>query len=174
MKPLLEKAMVVIAITGTPGTGKSTLAKELSRRMHLFRLDLSQNYKSLSVGYDHNKKCYTINLKKLEDLVKITTQKHPEGVIIDSHLAHLLPRTKIDVCVVLVCSHLKTLKKRLEQRRYSSAKMRENVDAEIFQVCLQEARERGHVVVVFDTATETISSLVKKVLTEVKARTEVG
>ena len=39
---------------------------------------------------------------------------------------------------------LPALKKRLEARKYSEQKVRENLDAEIFDVCQQEALENGH------------------------------
>ena len=42
------------------------------------------------------------------------------------------------------------IEKRLQKRKYSKKKIRENLDSEIFQVCLEEAKKKGHKVVKFD------------------------
>ena len=46
---------------------------------------------------------------------------------------------------------IKELKKRLEDRGYSSLKVRENVDSEIFDICLTESMESGHKVFIIET-----------------------
>ena len=137
--------MKVISITGTPCTGKSTLTKYLEKKLGFKRLDLHRYYKQISTGYDYSKKCYDIDMKKLEKLVK----EKKDNLIVDSHISHLLK--KVDLCVVLTCSNLKKLEKRLKERKYSQKKIRENLDAEIFQVCLNEAKERKHKIIVIDT-----------------------
>ena len=146
----------VICLTGTPGTGKSTWAKVLKKKLKWYRLDLQDHYKTVSVTYDYNKQCYDIDLKKFVKLVKerISWAKKEEysGLIIDTHISHKLSSKLIDLCVVLVCSDLKKLERRLLKRKYSQKKIRENLDTEIFQVCLNEAQEQGHKIVTFDTS----------------------
>ena len=68
-----------------------------------------------------------------------------KGIVIDSHLSHHLPKKLVSQCIVMRCS-LKTLVRRLQKKGYSKRKIRENLEAEIFEVCLQEARERGHAI----------------------------
>ena len=80
----------------------------------------------------------------------INAQNVKKGIIIDSHLSHYLPKKYADLCIVTKCS-LKTLKHRLEQKGYSKNKVRENLDAEIFDICLNEARESGHNILIADT-----------------------
>ena len=148
------KNKILIAISGSPGVGKSTLAKYLVKKLGFDRLDLHHYYKRISTGYNHSKQSYDINYKKFEKLVKEKLHQSKKGLIIDSHISHLLPAKLVDVCIVLTCADLKKLEKRLQQRRYSKKKIRENLDAEIFQICLMEAKEKGHKVLVFDTATK--------------------
>ena len=152
--------MKVIAITGPPGTGKTTLAKYLEKKLKFARLDLHHYYKQISTGYDYSKKCYDIDLGKLEKLVKEKSKEN--NLIVDSHISHLLK--KVDLCIVLTCSDLKKLEKRLQDRKYSQKKVRENLDAEIFQVCLNEAKERKHKIIEVDTGKRFgKDELVKKV-----------
>lgn len=145
--------MTTIAITGTPGVGKSTLAKALEKK-GFWRIDMHQYYPEISTAYNKSKQCYDLDMKKVEKLVKEKSKEHPK-IVIDSHIAHLLPKKLVDLCVVLICSDLKLLQKRLQGRKYSSKKIRENLDAEIFQVCLLEALEKGHKVMVFDVGRKT-------------------
>lgn len=176
----------VIVISGTPGTGKSTLAEMLVKELGYSRLILSKYYQQLSRRYNKTKQCYDIDMQKFTALVekikrdknrdkeikhkemngeikKKESNKKIEKIIIDSHIAHLLPKKLVDLCIVLICSDLKKLQKRLEQREYSKKKIRENMDAEIFQVCLTEAKEKGHKVVVLDTAKMGKKEIVAKV-----------
>jgi len=86
-------------------------------------------------------------------------------VVIDSHLSHYLPKKYVELCIVTHCD-IVVLKKRLEKRKYSQLKIRENLDAEIFQTCLTEAQEQRHTILEVDT-TKTFDK--KKLLTKVKA-----
>ncbi|MEK6939022.1 MAG: AAA family ATPase [Nanoarchaeota archaeon] len=145
--------MKVIAITGTPGTGKSTLARKLAKEKGYFRLDLHQHYKEISLRYERKSKSYVIDEKKFLNLVKREIKKHAKekGIVIDTHISHYLPKKIVDKCIVVTCSNLKELERRLKKRKYSKAKIRENLDCEIFQVCLAEALERNHKVKVVDS-----------------------
>ncbi len=138
----------VIVITGTPGTGKSTLARALVKKFGYERLDLHEYYKDIAVSYNSVKKCYDIDMTKFKALVK----KRKDDLVIDSHIAHLLPKKMVDLCIVLTCSNLKKLHGRLKGRKYNKKKIDENVQAEIFQVCVEEAWSEGHNVVVFDSS----------------------
>ena len=141
----------LIVITGTPGSGKSTFAVSLSKKLGFDRLEVCKYYKKISVKYDRSKKCYDIDMKKFKALVARKLRESERGLIVDSHIAHLLPSEMVNLCVVMVCSNLKKLEKRLVERKYSVRKVRENIDSEIFQVCLHESKEKGHNVLVIDS-----------------------
>ena len=162
---MLTPKKKLIAITGSPGVGKSTLAKLLTTKLGFDHLDLHHHYKRISTGYNRSKQSYDIDYLKFEKLVKEKIKEARIGLIIDSHISHLLPKRLVDLCVVLICSDLKKLEKRLKLRKYSKQKIRENLDAEIFQVCLMEAKEKKHKVLRYDIAKGMDE---KKILKELK------
>lgn len=143
--------MVVIVVTGTPGTGKTSLATALAKELGFHYIDVAQiiTEKKLNVGYDEERQCDIVDTDKLVDVLSSIIDS--ENYILDSHLAHHLPKTAVDLCVVTKCD-IAVLKQRLEERGYSKYKVRENLDAEIFDVCLVEAmEEQEHVILVVDT-----------------------
>ena len=148
--------MEVILVTGTPGTGKTTLAKKLAKEKDYLYIDVNKviEEKKLENGFDKKRDTKIIDTEKLNAaLIKIIGEekkKKSKGIIIDSHMSHYLPKKYATRCIVTKCD-LKTLKKRLEERGYSKAKVRENLDAEIFDVCKTEAVEIGHKVEVVYT-----------------------
>mgnify|MGYP003975154449 FL=1 len=147
--------MKVICVTGTPGTGKTTLAKKLAKLNKYEYLDVNKVIKSenLKEGYDKKKKCSIIDIKKLNKaLIKIIKSLDSKGLIIDSHLSHYLSPKYVDLCVITKCSDLKKLENRLKKRDYIKSKIRENLDCEIFDVCLNEANELKHQVKIVNTS----------------------
>ena len=136
------------------------LAIALAKKLQFERLDLHNYNKSISSGYNSKKQAYDIDKNKFMALVKKKLSHTKKGLVIDSHISHLLPQKLVDVCIVLTCSNLKVLQKRLQQRKYSKDKIRENLDAEIFQVCLMEAQEMGHRIIMVDTSREKTAALI--------------
>ena len=135
---------MIIIVTGSVGTGKTTYAKKLAKKLKYKYINVNKiiSEKKLSSGYDKKRKCKIVDTAKLNKVL-IDMINKDKNLVIDSHLSHFLPSKYVDECYVTKCD-LKELEKRLKKRKYSKDKIRENLDTEIFDVCLIEAKERGH------------------------------
>ena len=148
--------MKIIIITGTPGTGKSTVSALISEKLGFKHIDVKKLIKAyrLSEYYDKIMKCKVVDVKKLNKLltaiIKSERFKGTKGLVIDSHLSHYLPCKYVNLCIVTKCA-LAVLKKRLKKRNYSAKKVRENLDCEIFDICLVEATAAKHSCMIVDT-----------------------
>lgn len=141
---------MLIAITGTPGVGKTTTSHILRERGH-FVLDINQmaDEKDFVVGFDENRDSKIIDVERLDDFV----QRHytNDDYIFEGHLSHML---SVDVVIILRCDPL-ILKKRLSAKKWSDAKIKENVGAEILDVIKVEAYEMAENVYEVDTTNKT-------------------
>ncbi len=144
--------MKVIIITGTPGTGKTSLAKMLSKELKfkLVKVDKLIDQEKICEAYDQENECKIVDLKKFKKHLIKKIKESKENLIIESHLSHHLPKNQVDLCLVTK-TNLKDLNQRLVDRGYSDQKIRDNLDAEIFDLCLTEAQEAGHNLLIVDT-----------------------
>lgn len=145
--------MKVIIVSGSVGTGKTSLAKLISKQTKAEYVDVNKLIKENKLYSKYNKKFDTFEVD-VDNLVKFlikVIKNSKKSLVLDSHLIHYLPASKVDLCFITKCN-LKILKKRLEKRNYSKLKVRENLDAEIFDVCVMEALVNKHKIVVVDTS----------------------
>lgn len=135
----------IVIITGSVGTGKTIVAKKLAKKYKAEYLDVNKVIEehNLSEEYDKKRKCKVIDTDKLNKVLIRIIKSSKKILVIDSHLSHFLPPKYVDLCIVTKCN-INELKKRLKKRGYSKTKIEENVDAELFDVCLNEAKEIGH------------------------------
>ncbi len=137
--------MKVYIVTGTAGTGKTVLAKKISKEKKAEYINGNQIVKkyNLSVGYDNKRKCEIIDEDKFCDKLKEIISNSKKNLVIDSLLSHYLDPKYVDKCFVTKCN-IKELRKRLKERKYSKEKIEENIEAEIMDVCYNEALKKGH------------------------------
>ncbi len=148
--------MRTIIVTGSVCSGKTAISKKLARKLGFRYIDVNKAVReyNLSEGYDKKRRCKVIDVKKLNraliDKIRRLEKDLEKGAVIDSHLSHYLPKKCVDLCIVAKCD-LKVLEKRLKKRGYNKKKIRDNMDCEIFDVCLNESKENKHNVIVIDT-----------------------
>ena len=156
---------MIIAISGIPGTGKSEVAKLLAKKLNANLIDIKQLIKKHKVPYKTDKKRKTkiVNPRDLQKSVKKSLTKGDN--IIEGILAHLL---KANIVIVLR-SNPHVLEKRLKKRKWSKAKIKENIQAEILDEIVIEALEKHSKVYEIDTSkksakntTEIIEKIVNK------------
>jgi len=135
-----------LALTGTPGTGKSTVADMVDFGFTVVHLNdlIKEGY---SVGLDEERGCLIADIPGLSGYVKGLKG----DVILEGHISHLLPA---DIVVVLRASPA-MLRERIRARGWSDAKVRENVEAEALDVVLVEALEANKKVYEIDTTNRT-------------------
>ncbi|MBI2144050.1 AAA family ATPase [Candidatus Woesearchaeota archaeon] len=161
----MKRGFVTLLMTGTPGTGKTTLAKKLSLLLGYTYFDVNSFIKDAHIysSYDRKRRSYVVDTAELaSELLKVSEKAMKtgqKGIIFDSHLSHYLPSRHADLCLVTTCS-LKKLRQRLLRKGYAAAKVRENLDAEIFDTCASEAAESGHKTLKFDTTKAKNSDVV--------------
>ena len=163
---------LVIAVTGTPGTGKTLLLKALRKQgWRCHELNALAIRERLYDRYDPSSKTHDVDIPLLALYVeqRLLTQQRDAGVplVLASHLSHHLPSRLVDLCVVLRCS-IPVLKQRLARRGYPAKKLRENLDAEIFDTILVEALDAGHRVLPLDTSETSPQLLVQRIIKDVR------
>ncbi len=126
---------LLIAITGTPGVGKSTFSKKLASELRDSDLieinDLVDKHELYSGKDEFGTKI--VNLGKLNRILSGELGKRRKDVILVGHLAPEL-RMKYDIAIVLRCN-LKKLSKRLEKRHYPHKKLSDNIISESLDYC---------------------------------------
>lgn len=120
-----------LAITGTPGTGKTTATQLLETEIvHLNDVIREQE---LYTETDDTRESRVVDFELTEAWL---TEHGPD--VVESHLAH---RFEADRVVVLRC-HPEKLHRRLRERGESTAKAEENAESEALDVILIEAIDR--------------------------------
>ena len=122
-----------VAVTGTPGTGKSTAVDLLDSDLEVLHLDETIREAGLTTGHDEERDSAVADVDGLADYLD-----GREGVVFESHLAHHLDADRV---VVLRC-HPERLAERLRERGEPAATVEENAESEALDVILTEAVER--------------------------------
>ena len=129
--------MTAIFITGTPCTGKTTIASKLNGRLIKIN-DLARSHDFI-LGVKTEKGYQIIDVDKLSEYVYNLTLNNKETLIFEGHVAHLCDGADK---VIVLRVRPKKKKKRLKKRNYSDAKIRENLEAEALGVCSAESYEK--------------------------------
>ncbi len=138
--------MTTICVTGTPGTGKTTVAKQLATLLNFEYFDVNEILKIHTIGFDKQRNCKIIDTDSLVEQLHLLAEN--KDIIIDSHLSHHM--LNISLCIVTRCD-LFTLKTRLTERDYSEEKIQENLQSEIMDLILNEVEEFGIQYILVDT-----------------------
>jgi adenylate kinase len=143
-----------ILITGTPGTGKTTLSREIAEATGLSLVNIGELAKenNFYCEYDATLQCYELDEDKVID--EIDEQMKEGGNIVDYHGCDFFPERWFDIVFVLRTDNT-SLFERLEKRSYSAHKIQENIQAEIFQTILDEAKDSYKPEIVFELQSNT-------------------
>lgn len=131
-------------VTGTPGTGKTSICQQLIEQ-------LNDNYVYLNIGdyvkehnlyedYDNERDCHILDEDALIESLNNYISRESKSLILDYHGCDLFEPEWLKGIFVLRTTN-DELYKRLEARNYSASKITENLECEIFQTLLDEARE---------------------------------
>ena len=129
-----------ILITGTPGTGKSTLCKKLVTCAQVKWINVGEFAKEnncLGV-WDSRYECHELDEDKVVDELEDVMAEG--NIVIEHHVTDIFPERWFDAVFVLRTDNTK-LYDRLKKRDYNETKVEENVQCEIFQTILDEAQE---------------------------------
>jgi adenylate kinase len=133
----------VIIVTGTPGTGKTTVSKRLAREIGACYIPLTRHVSShrLYRAVDNRRASKVIDMKRTRTELKRLLSTGSKPVVIDSHIPDVIAPKRIVKRVIVLRCHPKILKARLRAKRWRRSKVQENLLAEILDSCLLEAVE---------------------------------
>lgn len=145
-------------VTGTPCTGKSVLASEIAERTGLNHINVGDLAKqnNLFEGWDEQYNCHVLDEDRVVD--ELEDQMCEGGNVVDYHGCDFFPERWFDIVFVLRTNNT-ILYKRLEQRGYSGKKLTDNVECEIMQTILEEARESYKTEIVHELQSDTTEEL---------------
>ena len=129
---------VSIVITGSPGVGKHTVAKELSQKIQREIVDINQIAKESEL-FEKNDETNDVNTEKLKEVLK---QKISDNCIIVGHLApYVLDNEKINTVIVLRRSPYDLIRV-YKERGYTENKSKENASSEILGIITYDAENQ--------------------------------
>ncbi|KAF6203554.1 hypothetical protein GE061_001886 [Apolygus lucorum] len=158
-----------ILITGTPCCGKSTIAKKVASETGWEWINISDVAKkeNLIESFDAALNCPVIDEDKV---VAFLAPKMKKGrCIVEYHGCGFFPEDWFSSVFVLR-TETSYLYDRLSERGYSGRKLNDNMECEIFQVILEEARESfDHDIIqeLYNNVTEDLDVNVSLIVSEI-------
>jgi len=166
---------MILAISGTPGTGKTSVAellvenlnknvKKAAGKYKLVKLNDLAKKAGAQVGYDAKRHSTIIGITKLKAGLKKLADKHT-NIVMEGHFAHLLPA---DMVIILRCEP-RELEQRLKGKYDWPTKVTENAEAELMGIITDEALPMHKVGTVFEVDTtnrtaEQTAKIVKRIV----------
>jgi adenylate kinase len=151
---------VRVAVTGTPGTGKTTATDRLTTDLAVVHLNEVIRERGLTTGRDEARDTLVADVDAVADWLA-----GRDDVLFESHLAH---RFEADRVVVLRC-HPETIETRLRDRGEPAATVSENAESEALDVVLSEAvaehgRDRVYEIDTTDLTPEAVAAEIERVV----------
>lgn len=161
MSHATRRAKPNILITGTPGTGKTCTSELLAEATGFKHVNVGKliKEKAFHCGKDTNFDSYVLDETsedKLLDAMEVILADG--GCIVDFHSCAFFPKRWFDI-VLVIRTETRVLYDRLKKRGYSDKKVSENMECEIMQVVLDEARESYDAKVVQELRGNTLEDL---------------
>jgi len=152
-----------IIITGTPGTGKSTIAALLAQEADLEPVSITAIVrKTMHLGPKHE-----VGIRKLVKALAFLSKK--KDYVVEGHLACEL-KLPADFIFVLR-TEPKTLGKRMHARGYGKKKIEENLMAEMLDYCTQRVKaEYKKMPLELDTTRRRPEACVKEMMKAIKQK----
>jgi len=124
---------MIVAITGTPGVGKTSVSEFLQDKgYNIIDLNKIINENDFVTGFDEKRDSKLVDLEKINQFI-LKNYQAKELIFIESHLSHSLEC--IDK-VILLRLHPNNLKKHLYKKGWKEEKIKENLEAEVLDVIL--------------------------------------
>lgn len=170
--------MKIVIISGTPGTGKTSLSKAITGKLNAKLISLNdlvlQN--DFIKSYDSKRDTYVFDekalIKSIISLIKSIDPKKVNFLIIEGHFSDIIPEKFINFIIILRC-HPDELSKRLIKKGYNKEKVIENVQSEILGSCVNYFINKHTKIPILEIDTtnkdiETLMSIIIGIITEQK------
>ena len=150
-----------LALTGTPGVGKTTIASLLADvGYHVVKTEEVAERFGCIDDVDLHDGARPIDIDRLNDKIHSEWKNDPiQSTVIDGHLSHLLP---VDWVVILRCSP-SVLRKRLTGRSYAEEKIEGNIDWEILGSAWPEIDDTDSAIE-FDTSADGVETVFQGIM----------
>lgn len=154
--------MKIIVISGTPGTGKTSVSKRISelynaRLISLNKLAISESF---DIQYDKKRETYLFDTEKFVpyvlDLIEEIINNKPDYLVIEGHFSDIIPEDYIDYVIILRCDP-DILIQRLKERAYKKEKILENLQTEILGNCANYFIQKNMKLPIFEIDTSFLN-----------------
>lgn len=156
----------LIALTGVPGTGKTVLARHLSKQAQLGFTTLSWIVLEHGAwsGYDISRRSFIVSTEKLCGSMR---RRYSKGYIVETHWLGVFEECGLEPDAIIVTrTHPLVLYERLVRRGWPKSKVVENVEAEFLGVVVQDvigSRYKTTAILEVDTSNADPEALSKRV-----------
>ena len=137
---------MIISISGSVGTWKTSLSKLLSKKLNFEVIHLNELAKDFKLEEVKELQTFDFDLDKLLILIEQKINKYKKekkNLILESHFVHFINPKLVDF-LFIINRNLKELKKEYKIRNYNSQKTKDNLEVEAFNLCFYEGIDEGY------------------------------
>jgi len=154
--------------------GKTTISATLAVKLGASHLDIGTLVKQghMASGYDKKRHTVIADTDRLARKVHQAISNTSKPLILDGHYAtDVVPAKQVTRVFVLRC-HPEELRKRMDERGFQGSEVKENLAAEILDVCLADAVANVGVdkICEIDTTHQTVDATVNEILSVLRGK----